>query len=61
MLNEYIRIRPCFIGGLGIILEVDETVLSRRGVIDNPTCYTDELADIIWILGAIDQNKNFFC
>lgn len=58
--NNYISRRPISIGGPGVLVEVDETVLSRRGVISNPTTLQDEIADTVWVLGAIDQNKNFF-
>ncbi|KAG0420433.1 hypothetical protein EQH57_0144 [Dictyocoela roeselum] len=50
-----------FLGGIGRCVEADETVISRRGVIRNPTKMDDEVKDTIWIFGAIDDspNKNF--
>ncbi|EPR78319.1 hypothetical protein SLOPH_2703 [Spraguea lophii 42_110] len=46
---------------MGVILEVDETVISRRGIIINPTTLSDEVADMVWILGVVDQtNIRFF-
>ena len=42
-------------GGKGIIVEADETVLCRRGVINNPTSTNDNIAYTVWILGVIDN------
>ncbi|KAG0438212.1 hypothetical protein DMUE_3230 [Dictyocoela muelleri] len=41
--------------GLGYSVEVDETVLSRRGIIRNPTIQSDEVRDTVWRLGAIEN------
>ena len=48
-------------GGCCIIVEVDESVLSRKGIIRNLTS-SDDTRDTIWILGGIDQTeeRNFF-
>jgi hypothetical protein len=47
---------------LGVIIEVDETVLSRRGIIREPTNTDDETPSTVWIVGAVDHTdqKNFF-
>ena len=60
--TRYINDRPVFIGGIGVVVEVDETVLSRRGVISNPTSLSDEQKDTVWIVGCIDNTpqRNFF-
>lgn len=60
--EKYIMDRPVYLGGHGIVVEADETVLSRRGIIVSPTSTSDERRDTIWILGAIDNTdaKNFF-
>ncbi|KAG0432106.1 hypothetical protein DMUE_5519 [Dictyocoela muelleri] len=49
------------LGGIGRSVEADETVISRRGVIRNPTNIDDSIKDTIWIFGAIDDSpeKNF--
>ncbi|KAG0441006.1 hypothetical protein DMUE_1364 [Dictyocoela muelleri] len=48
------------LGGLNSIVQVEETVISRRGIIRNPSYIDDETPDTIWILGAIDiSNRNF--
>ncbi|KCZ78983.1 hypothetical protein H312_03634 [Anncaliia algerae PRA339] len=39
--------------GNKIIVECDETVISRRGIIRNPTSTDDKLRDKIWILGPL--------
>jgi len=31
--NEYLEVNPVLLGGAGIIVAVDESVLSRRGII----------------------------
>ncbi|KAG0422152.1 hypothetical protein DMUE_6233 [Dictyocoela muelleri] len=60
--GRYIDENPIFLGGLGVSLQVDETVLSRRGKITNPTSCSDDYADTIWILGVVEPNnaKNFY-
>ncbi|KAG0442302.1 hypothetical protein DMUE_0371 [Dictyocoela muelleri] len=53
--------RPIFLGGLKKIVEADETVFSRRGIIRYPTSTDDEFKDTIWILGAVDSvDKSHF-
>lgn len=54
--------RPLLIGGFSHIVEIDETVLSRRGIIRNPTSFDEIRSDTVWILGCIDRNdeKNFW-
>lgn len=60
--KKYMNKRPILIGGLGVVVEADETVLSRRGVIREPTSTDDSLAGTVWIVGVIDHTneKNFF-
>lgn len=63
LLNCYTRYqteRPVFLGGLNRVVEIDESVLSRRGVISNPTSTSDTTPDTVWILGGIDCDGNFF-
>ncbi|KAG0419816.1 hypothetical protein DMUE_6361, partial [Dictyocoela muelleri] len=59
MIEIYRRLNQnnMFLGGLGTIVEADETVLSRRGIIRNPTSYDDQAQDAIWILGLIDHTN----
>ncbi|KAG0438105.1 hypothetical protein DMUE_3302 [Dictyocoela muelleri] len=58
---KYIHTHPVFLGGPGKILQIDETVISRRGIIMNPTTHLDEIADTVWILGIIEcDNKDRF-
>ncbi|KAG0422598.1 hypothetical protein DMUE_6197, partial [Dictyocoela muelleri] len=52
--EKYLEKRPICLGGLNVIVEADETVLSRRGIIRNPTSTDDEMIDTVWILGAIN-------
>ena len=49
-LKEYVEKRPVVVGGCGIIVEVDEGVLSHKGNIRNPAG-SDDTRDTIWILG----------
>lgn len=50
------------LGGNNITIEIDETVLSRRGIIKNPTTLDDETRDTVWIVGGVEKQntKNFF-
>lgn len=44
------------IGGDGIIVEMDETVISRRGVIASPTAFDEtqsNTSDLVWLVGDI--------
>jgi transposase-like protein len=43
------------IGGPGVEVEVDESVLCRRGIIRNPTSREDEISDTVWILGIVEK------
>ena len=60
--NEYMNERRVFLGGQNIIVEVDETVLSRKGIIRNPTSFDDISLSTVWILGAVEKDnpKIFF-
>lgn len=51
-----------YVGGLNIITEIDETVLSRRGIIRSPTGCDESRIDTIWIIGLIDNSnaRNFY-
>lgn len=56
--QSYINARPpVVLGGYNTIVEVDESVISRRGIIRNPTTLDDNTADTIWILGAVERNQ----
>ncbi|KAG0442636.1 hypothetical protein DMUE_0125 [Dictyocoela muelleri] len=52
---SYRNDRPIILGGPGYIVEVDETVCSRRGIIKNHTTQSDEVRDTVKIVGAIDN------
>lgn len=56
------KLRPVLLGGLNVIVEADETVLSGRGIIRAPTNTDDNTAFTVWIVGLIDHTdqKNFF-
>ncbi|KAF0990324.1 hypothetical protein HZS_5421 [Henneguya salminicola] len=56
----YMQKRPVFIGGLNIIVEADETVLSRRGIIREPTSTDDSTPGTLWIVGLIEHFFFFF-
>lgn len=58
--GKYISAHPVFLGGMGVVVEVDESVLSRRGVISNPTSTLDNAPLTIWILGLLIRTKIFF-
>ena len=49
----YIQQRPVLLDGLGIIVEVYECVLSRRGVVRCPEAADDAILDTVWIFGGI--------
>ncbi|WUR02938.1 DDE-TNP-IS1595 domain-containing protein [Vairimorpha necatrix] len=49
------------IGGPGQVVQVDESVICRRGKIRSPTSSDDFIRDTVWILGIIDaQNPSNF-
>ncbi|KAG0441833.1 hypothetical protein DMUE_0763 [Dictyocoela muelleri] len=54
--------RPVLLGGPGVIVEVDESVICRKGIIRSPTCIDDETPETTWILGGIENTsqRNFF-
>ncbi|KCZ82049.1 hypothetical protein H312_00531 [Anncaliia algerae PRA339] len=45
------------LGGIKLIVECDETVLSRRGIIRNPTSVDSNRRDTVWVLNAIDNSN----
>lgn len=56
--NMYLNVKPrVVLGGIGQIVEVDESVISRRGIIRSPTSHDDAVLDTIWILGAVNRNE----
>ena len=55
----YMNRHPVVLGGPDIIVQADESVLSRRGIISNPSSTSDDTPSTVWILGAVDENKNF--
>ena len=59
--KDYLEKKSVVLGGCGIIVEVDESVLSRKGIIRNPAG-ADDTKDTVWILGGIDrtEKRNFF-
>lgn len=59
--KKYLNDRPVLVGGIGVTVEIDETVISRRGTISNPTSTSDNVPDTAWIIGAIDNTpaRNF--
>ena len=60
--ESYLIDHPVMLGGPGVIVELDETVLCRRRVIRIPTNEDDEIANTVWIIGGIDRTdaRNFF-
>jgi hypothetical protein len=50
------------IGGPGKIVQVDESVLCRRGKIRSPTSSDDNIKDTVWIIGIVDayDSSNLF-
>lgn len=49
------------VGGENIIVQCDESVICRRGLIRTPTSTDDAFKDTVWILGCIDNTpeRNF--
>ncbi|KAG0423661.1 hypothetical protein DMUE_6133, partial [Dictyocoela muelleri] len=63
-INEIFRIMldlDTKIGGENVILEVDETVISRSGNVRCPSVIYDNLPGTIWLFGVIERNnpRNF--
>lgn len=60
--KRYMDVHPVSLGGPNCIVEVDETVISRRGIIRNPSSTDDNMRDTVWIIGGIDSSddKKFF-
>lgn len=55
--RQYCEARPVIIGGENVVVEVDETVLSRRGVIRSPTGMDDSIRDTVWVLGGTESGN----
>jgi len=48
-------------GGLGCRIQLDETVVSRKGKIRSPTTVDDNLTDTIWLFGGVsEEDKSDF-
>ncbi|KAG0419798.1 hypothetical protein DMUE_6362, partial [Dictyocoela muelleri] len=45
------------IGGDGIIVEVDETVISRNRTIKSPSAVDDNTPGLTWLFGCIERNN----
>ena len=48
------------IGRPGIFVEVDETVISRRGIIAVPSAFDETAsgrADLVWLVGGIERGN----
>lgn len=45
------------IGGDGVVFQVDETAVCRRGIIRNPTSRADEIRDTVWLIGIIQEDN----
>jgi hypothetical protein len=60
--ESYMFVRPITLGGDDLVGELDETVLSRRGIVRSPTTQDDIILDTVWILEALKKNnmKRFF-
>lgn len=59
--KSYNRGSSAILGGPGVMVECDESVLYTRQTIRCPTSADDEILDTVWILGAIDNivDRNF--
>ena len=55
--DSFINERPVRFGCDGVVFEVDETVLCRRGTTKNTTSAHDTVADSVWILCAIKYRR----
>lgn len=43
-------------GGEGVVFQVDETAVCRRGLITNPSSLEMEIRDTVWLIGLIQEN-----
>ena len=65
-MREYIKIYKedplVYLGGLNTVVQADETVLSGKGIIKNPTSTSYSISETASILGAMDatNTRNFF-
>ena len=62
MIQEFQRRHFTKIGGPGIRIQVDDTVIVRGRLITNPSSSNEEIPNSIWLLGGIEEtvDKKFF-
>jgi hypothetical protein len=56
-LKLYMSKRPIILSGFNVIVEVDETVLSRKGINRETTSTDDSTPSTGWIVGDVDHTK----
>ncbi|KAG0420676.1 hypothetical protein EQH57_0055 [Dictyocoela roeselum] len=49
------------IGGVNIIVQVDETAICQGRIIENPSSVHDEIPGIQWLVGGVEDTTNKFC
>lgn len=55
--NEFLISQQIKLGGEGVSIQIDETVISHGVLIENPSNMEDESSGIIWLVGIIEQES----
>ena len=53
--KKFISSHPVNIGGLALVVQVDETCVCNRKRINSPTSTNDDIKDTIWVVGGIEE------
>ena len=56
-IKKFITSHPVNIGGLALVVQVDETCVCRRKRINSPTSTNDDIKDTIWVVGGIEEKN----
>lgn len=56
-IKEEINNRSIKIGGIGSVIQVDETAICRGSIIINPSSTEDEIANTTWLVGGIEEGN----
>lgn len=58
VISGYNKSKCTLLGGPGIVVQCDETVICRRGIIKCPSHADDNTKDTVWILGCIEDTED---